>query len=113
MRVFRAFDRKQLSELDEDNEQSLERKLNAAASAFARHDSWLKPYQRIEILRKLAQLMDGKREHLAHQIASEGGKPLTDALVETDWAIDDVRNAIEILCTTGGREIPDGDHSGQ
>jgi acyl-CoA reductase-like NAD-dependent aldehyde dehydrogenase len=54
MKVFRAFDRKQLSELDDDNEQSLERKLDAAASAFAHRDSWLKPYQRIEILRKSA-----------------------------------------------------------
>ena len=108
MKVFRAFDRKQLSEVDEDNEQSLERKLNAAASAFAHRHSWLKPYQRIEILRKLAQLMEGKRDHLACQIASEGGKPLTDAFVETDRAIDGVRNAIEILRTTGGREIPMG-----
>ena len=41
MKVFRAFDRKQLSELDEDNEQSLERKLDAAASAFAHRDSRL------------------------------------------------------------------------
>jgi acyl-CoA reductase-like NAD-dependent aldehyde dehydrogenase len=94
MKVFRTFDRKQLSKLDEDNEQSLERKLDAAASAFAHRDSWLKPYQRIEILRKLAQLMEDKRDHLARQIASEGGKPLTDALVETDRAIDGVRNAI-------------------
>jgi acyl-CoA reductase-like NAD-dependent aldehyde dehydrogenase len=108
MKVFRTFDRKQLSKLGEDNEQSLERKLDAAASAFAHRDSWLKPYQRIEILRKLAQLMEDKRDHLARQIASEGGKPLTDALVETDRAIDGVRYAIEILRTTGGREIPMG-----
>ena len=108
MKVFSAFDRKQLSELDEDNEQSLERKLGAAASAFAHRDSWLKPYQRIDILRKLAQLMEGKRDHFARQIASEGGKPLTDAIVETDRAIDGVRNAIEILRTSGGREIPMG-----
>jgi hypothetical protein len=33
MKVFSAFDRKQLAELDEDNETSLERKLDLAASA--------------------------------------------------------------------------------
>jgi beta-phosphoglucomutase-like phosphatase (HAD superfamily) len=79
-----------------------------AACAFAHRDSWLKPYQRIDILRKLAQLMDGRRDHLSRQIASEGGKPLTDAIVETDRAIDGVRNAIEILRNSGGREVPMG-----
>ena len=108
MKVFCAFDRQQLSELDVDDEVSLERKLDAAASAFAHRDSWLKPYQRIEILRKLAQLMDARRDHFSRQIAREGGKPLVDAIVETDRAIDGVRNAIEILCTSGGREIPMG-----
>jgi hypothetical protein len=29
----------------------------------------------IETLRKLAQLMDGRRDYLSCQIASEGGKP--------------------------------------
>jgi acyl-CoA reductase-like NAD-dependent aldehyde dehydrogenase len=66
------------------------------------------PISEIEILRKLSQLMEGKRDHFARQIASEGGKPITDALVETDRAIDGVRNAIEILRTSGGREIPMG-----
>jgi acyl-CoA reductase-like NAD-dependent aldehyde dehydrogenase len=108
MKVFSAFDRKELSELDEDNETSLERKLYAVSSAFAHRDSWLKPHQRVDILRELSHLMEGKRDHLARQIASEGGKPLTDALVETDRAIDGVRNAIEILRNTGGQEIPMG-----
>jgi acyl-CoA reductase-like NAD-dependent aldehyde dehydrogenase len=35
--------------------------------------------------------MEGKREHLGRQIAREGGKPLTDALIETDRVIDGVR----------------------
>jgi acyl-CoA reductase-like NAD-dependent aldehyde dehydrogenase len=45
----------------------------------------------IEILRKLAQLMDGRRDYLSCQIASEGGKPLADAIVETERAIGGVR----------------------
>jgi len=108
MKVFRAFDRTPLSELEEDDEISLERKLNTAAFAFSDRDAWLKPYRRIEILRKLALLMEGKREPLGRQIASEGGKPLTDALVEVDRAMDGVRNAIEVLRNSGGREIPMG-----
>ena len=52
--------------------------------------------------------MEGKREHLGRQIAREGGKPLSDALVETDRAIDGVRNAAEELRIRAGREIPMG-----
>jgi acyl-CoA reductase-like NAD-dependent aldehyde dehydrogenase len=53
-------------------------------------------------------LMEGKREHFGRQIAREGGKPLTDALVEVDRAIDGVRNAIDVLRGSGGHEIPMG-----
>ena len=56
----------------------------------------------IETLRKLAQLLDGRRDYLSCQIASEGGKPLADAIVETERAIDGVRNAIEIRRNSGG-----------
>ena len=55
---------------------------------FADRRVWLKSHKRIDILRKLA-----KREHLGRQIAREGGKPLTDALIEADRAIDGVQNA--------------------
>jgi acyl-CoA reductase-like NAD-dependent aldehyde dehydrogenase len=48
--------------------------------------------------------MEGMRDHLGRQIAREGGKPLTDALIETDRAIDGVRNAAEELRVMGGRE---------
>ena len=52
--------------------------------------------------------MESKREHLGRQIAREGGKPLADALVETDRAIDGVRNAADELRVMAGREIPMG-----
>ena len=52
--------------------------------------------------------MQGKREHLGRQIAREGGKPLTDALIEVDRAIDGVRDAVDELRVRAGREIPMG-----
>jgi acyl-CoA reductase-like NAD-dependent aldehyde dehydrogenase len=52
--------------------------------------------------------MESKREHLGRQIAREGGKPLSDALVETDRAIDGGRNAAEEVRVMAGREIPMG-----
>ena len=106
--VVQAFDRAPIAQLESDGAAALEAKLEAAARLFADRDSWLKPHQKLDILRKLAALLAGKREHFGRLIAREGGKPLTDALIEVDRAVDGVRNAIEVVRTTGGREVPMG-----
>jgi acyl-CoA reductase-like NAD-dependent aldehyde dehydrogenase len=106
--VVQAFDRTPIVRLDSDDAAALDRKIETALRLFADRGAWLKTHQRIELLRKLAGLMEGKREHLGRQIAREGGKPLTDALIETDRAIDGARNAADELRVLGGREIPMG-----
>ncbi|MFD2249827.1 acyl-CoA reductase-like NAD-dependent aldehyde dehydrogenase [Pseudochelatococcus lubricantis] len=106
--VVQAFDRAPIAEVETDDAAALERKLQAAERVFRDRDGWLKPHQRIAILRKLAALMEGRRDHLAMQIAREGGKPLPDAIVETNRAIDGVHNAADELRSFAGREIPMG-----
>lgn len=106
--VVQAFDREPIKQLPADDAAALERKLATASKLFKDRKGWLKPYQRIAILHKLATLMQAKREHLGRQIAREGGKPYTDALIETDRAIDGVRNAADVLRTYAGQEIPMG-----
>jgi acyl-CoA reductase-like NAD-dependent aldehyde dehydrogenase len=106
--VVQAFDRTPIAEVAIDDAAALEEKLQAAERVFKDRDGWLKPHQRIAILRRLATLMAAKRDHLALQIAREGGKPLPDAIVETSRAIDGVNNAADELRTFAGREIPMG-----
>ncbi|ABS63986.1 aldehyde dehydrogenase [Parvibaculum lavamentivorans DS-1] len=106
--VVQAFDRAPIAEIATDDAAALERKLRAAEKVFRDRDGWLKPHQRITILRKLAALMQDKRDHLALQIAREGGKPLPDAIIETNRAIDGVQNAADELRNFAGREIPMG-----
>ncbi len=106
--VVQAFDRAPIADVPYDDAAALERKLSAAQRAFKNRDGWLQPHQRIAILRKLAALMEAKRDHLAMQIAREGGKPLPDAIVETTRAIDGVHNAADELRNFSGREIPMG-----
>jgi acyl-CoA reductase-like NAD-dependent aldehyde dehydrogenase len=106
--VVQAFDRAPIRQLPSDDAAALERKLSTASKLFKNRKGWLKPHQRIDILRKLATLMEAKREHFGKLIAREGGKPYSDALIETDRAIDGVRNAAELLRTRGGSEIPMG-----
>ena len=82
IKVVQAFDRMPLAEVADDEEVALERKLDTAARMFGNRDCWLKPYQRIETLQRLVTLMEGERDHFSRQIAPEGGKPLTDAIME-------------------------------
>ena len=106
--VVQAFNRAPIAEIETDDAAALERKLQAAGRVFADRDGWLKPHRRIAILRKLAALMEGRRDHFAMQIAREGGKPLPDAIIETNRAIDGVHNAADELRNFAGREIPMG-----
>ena len=51
--VVQAFDRTPIARLDSDDAAALDRKIETARRLFADRRSWLKPHQRIEILRKL------------------------------------------------------------
>jgi acyl-CoA reductase-like NAD-dependent aldehyde dehydrogenase len=108
IQVVQAFDRTPIAELKSDDAAALDRKIENARRLYCDRGSWLKPHRRTEVLRKLAVLMEGRREHLGRQIAREGGKPLTDALIEADRAIDGVRSAADELRVMAGREIPMG-----
>src|SRR4051794_7003766 len=108
LQVVQAYDREPIAEIPVDDASALKAKLEIATQAFRNRDGWPKPHERIAILRRLAALMEPRRDHLARQIAREGGKPLSDALVEVGRAIDGVLNAAEEMRTFAGREIPMG-----
>ncbi|EGX99474.1 putative aldehyde dehydrogenase [Nitrospirillum viridazoti Y2] len=108
LQVVQAFDRDHIAELPMDDAAALERKLTIARKRFEDRGGWLKAHQRVAVLHRLAELVAGQREMFAMLIAREGGKPYTDALVETDRAIDGIRAAADLLRTRGGTEIPMG-----
>ena len=108
MRVIQAFDGAPIAEVALDDAGSLAEKLAQAIRCFANRDGWLPAYKRIEILRRLARLMEREFDALAMLIAREGGKPLSDARVETTRAINGVEGAAGELEHLAGREIPMG-----
>lgn len=108
LEVVQAFDRVRITDLEVDDAAALEAKFETAQRLYLDRSSWLKLHQRIAILHKLADLVTAQRESFGLLIAREGGKPYTDALVETDRAIDGIRNAADQLRTRGGTEIPMG-----
>ena len=80
--------------------------LGRAVSAFANRPARLPAYRRIEVLRRLADLLRDEREALALLIAREGGKPLKDSRIEADRAVNGVELAAEEIGRQHGREIP-------
>lgn len=106
--IVQAFDRARIAELPGDDAAALERKLETARRLFADRQAWLRPHQRIAVLNRMADLVAERRTHFGTLIAREGGKPYSDALVETDRAVDGLRNAAEIVRTWAGTEIPMG-----
>ena len=108
MLVTQAHDSAPIEDLAVDDEASVERKLERAATVFANRSDWLPAYKRIAILRRLAKLLERDDDAFALMIAREGGKPLTDARIETTRAVNGVESAIGELEHLAGREIPMG-----
>ena len=54
--VVQAFDRAPIIQLEADDKAALDRKIEAARRLFDDRRAWLKSHQRMEILRKLAEL---------------------------------------------------------
>lgn len=108
LRVVRAFDRTLIKEIPADDAQALRAKLSKAASILKNRDAWLKPYERMAILKRAAELLASGQERFTKLIAQEGGKPFTDAAIEVTRAIDGLNDAAEELRHFAGKEIPMG-----
>ena len=109
LQVVQAYDRAPIAEIDTDDAAALEAKLAAATQRLPRSQG-LAAGARTRRCAAAAwpALMETRRDHFSRLIAHEGGKPLTDAIVETTRAIDGVRNAADELRNFAGREIPMG-----
>lgn len=80
--------------------------LGTAARLYRDRDSWLEPYERIQILEGAAAIVSGRAEELALEAAREGGKPLIDSRVEVARAIDCLKLCVVEMRTAAGEEIP-------
>lgn len=108
MLVRQAFDATPIAEIAVDDAAGIAAKLDTASAAFKNRKAWLPPHRRIEILRRLARLMERDYDRLSLMIAREGGKPLTDARIEATRAINGVESAAGEIEHQAGREIPMG-----
>ena len=106
--VHAPFDGRRLGHVTTSNSESIDVALTTAHGAFRDRRGWLSIPQRIEILERLAGNMASNVDELALLAASEGGKPLTDSIVEVHRAVDGIRLCIEALRGHPGQVIPLG-----
>jgi len=106
--VTAPYDGSSISEIQNSNANDIENALATADALFRDKDGWIALPERLDILRRAAEIIKERREELALQAAREGGKPLADSLVELDRAADGVENCVEVMRAEGGEVIPMG-----
>lgn len=97
-----------IAEVEQADEAALATALDLQTDLFRDRRRWIPLHERVAILRRAADLMRERRDELARQIADEGGKPLRDAVVEADRAVNGVELCAEEAAQHAGREIPMG-----
>ena len=108
MRVTQPYDGELIAEIPVDGAADVEAKLERATQILSSRANWLPVWQRIDILRRLARLVETDHEVLSMLIAREGGKPLADAHVEVRRAINGIEGAASHIEHLAGVEIPMG-----
>ncbi len=105
LKVTSPYDGSLLRELPWTSESEIE---EAVARGYSARHKVLAKHQRIAILESLAQRLSMNLEDFARLIAQEGGKPIRDARVEAERAVQGVKAALAALYQWHGREIPMG-----
>ncbi len=108
LQVTRPFDGSVIKEIPLHNAGDVESALHLAHGLFKDQTRWLPAWQRIAILEKVVQIMNGQSDELIRLAAEEGGKPLMDSRVEVLRAINGVKLAIEHIAQIKGEQVPMG-----
>lgn len=106
--VYSPYSQASVGQVSFSSQEDIESALTVAYALHRDRDGWLKKTERIAILKRAADLIAERRQALALQAASEGGKPLKDSLVEVDRGIEGILNCIEVFRTDAGHVIPMG-----
>lgn len=104
--VVSPFDGSKVGAFELCGESELERKLSAAHAIYEDRSRWLSKEARIQILGRLAELLEADLEAAARLAASEGGKPLSDSRIEIRRAIEGIKKAQSGVSGLTGHEVP-------
>ena len=102
------FDSSVLAIVDTAGSEHVDDALKVAYKLARDRDALLPISQRVDILHRVAALMEDRKDDLARLASSEGGKPLRDSQVEVTRAIDGTKLCIDQLRGERGHVIPVG-----
>ena len=108
LKVYAPYDLSLIEEISLRSADEMNTAIDRAYGLFEDRSNWLPKYKRVEILEKIAKLMEERSEEIINTSAREGGKPYMDTKVEMARAINGVKLAIENIGHFGGEEIPMG-----
>lgn len=90
------------------DDEDLEKALEDAHSGYSNREKWLPKYKRVEILEATAHKVQKEIEEFSLLIAQEGGKPLNDAKVEVNRAIEGLKYCAALIKTETTPSMPMG-----
>lgn len=104
--VLSPFDGEPVGSFELQSEAEVETLVAHAFALYSDRKRWLPKEERIQILTRLAALLETDLERAARLASSEGGKPLTDSRVEVRRAIEGIRKAAAAVSSLVGHEVP-------
>jgi len=102
LKVYSPYDESLIAEYPLVGMEKVEGILQTAHSLFLDQSKWLKPHERISILKRCAAIMSERIDTLTKTATLEGGKPYTDSKVEVLRAINGVEIAAEQIAELKG-----------
>ena len=108
LEVFNPFDGSLVGVVNINNANEIEEMLELGFRLHKESPKGLSAHRRIEILHKASSIMREEFGDLSMLIAAEGGKPLVDARIEVERAIDGVLSCASEISNIVGSEIPMG-----
>ncbi|MCB9833071.1 MAG: aldehyde dehydrogenase family protein [Planctomycetes bacterium] len=100
------WDLTEVASLEPHGPADVEAALAESAALHRKKRNGLSADLRTAILERTAACLSRRRDELALLIAREGGKPLRDARIEADRAIEGVKLSSESLRTVAGHQVP-------
>lgn len=104
--VHSPYDGTHVGQVQSATAEDVERAMAAAYGLYRDRRQWLPKQQRLSILKRAAEIVADRREEIARQASSEGGKPLKDSIIEVERGIDGITICMEELRTDAGRVVP-------
>ena len=108
LKITNPYTQETLAELPESSEMDLKEALEQSVAIVADGSKHLSAHQRIKILQNAKELLRIRFMEVVQTATLEGGKPITDTVVEVERAINGIQLTIDAVAQLKGDQVPMG-----